>query len=465
MLPDENMRLRYRFLDLRRPHMQRNLILRHQVTMFIRNYLSARGFIEIETPLLFKSTPEGAREFLIPSRLHPGKFYALPQSPQQLKQMLMVAGMERYFQIARCMRDEDSRGDRQLEFTQLDLEMSYVEREDILQLMEALVTEMVEKLTDKKLLAKPWPRFTYAEALERFGDDKFDLRFGMELQNVTEVVKGSGFRVFDEASQVKAIVAEGCAHYSRKQIDELAEFVKGFGAKGLAWAAVMENEIRSSFGKLISTEKMQAILAQLGAQAGDLALFVADQPSVCASALGRLRVELAERLKLRDPNLLAFCWVIDFPLFKRKEDGEGFDPSHHIFTSPLPEDIPLLDTEPSRARGAQYDMVCNNYEVGGGSIRIHDRKLQEKVFDLISLPKEEQQLRFGHMLEAFEYGTPPHGGIAPGIDRLTMVLAGEPNIREVTAFPKTQNGMDLFLGSPSTVLPRQLEELHIKVVE
>jgi aspartyl-tRNA synthetase len=470
MLPDENLRLRYRFLDLRRPHMQSNLILRHRTTQFIRNYLSARGFLEIETPMLFKSTPEGAREFLIPSRLHPGKFYALPQSPQQLKQMLMVAGMERYFQIARCMRDEDFRGDRQLEFTQLDLEMSFVQRDDVMGLMEELVTQMVEQLSDKKLLAKPWPRLTYAEAMERFGDDKFDMRFGMEIQNVTDVAKGSGFRVFDEAPQVKAIVASGCANYSRKQLDELTEFVKGFGAKGLAWAAVLENEvhereIRSSFGKLISAEKMQAMLNQLGAKTGDLALFVADQPSVCGMALGRLRVELADRLKLRDPNILAFCWVIDFPLFKHKEEGEGFDPSHHIFTSPLPEDIPLLDTDPGKARGAQYDMVCNNYEVGGGSIRIHDRKLQERMFELISLPKEEQQLRFGHMLEAFEYGTPPHGGIAPGIDRLVMVMAGEPNIREVIAFPKTQNAMDLFLGSPSTVLPKQLEELHIKVVE
>jgi aspartyl-tRNA synthetase len=345
------------------------------------------------------------------------------------------------------------------------MEMSFVEREDVLQLIERMFTELVETLVpDKRFVQKPWPRFTYAEAIERFGDDKFDIRFGMELQNVTALAKGSGFRVFDEAEQIRAIVAPGCAHYSRKQIDELAAYVKDFGAKGLAYAAVLENEVRSSFGKLIAPEKMQEILGALGAKTGDLALFVADKPVIVATALGRLRVEMADRLKLRDDSLLGFCWVIDFPLFKWNDEEGRFDPSHHIFTSPLPEDIPLLDTAPEKARGAQYDLVCNNYEVGGGSIRIHERALQEKLFDLISMPREVAKDRFGHMLEAFEYGTPPHGGIAPGIDRVTMVLAGEPNLREVMAFPKTQNFADLFLGAPSPVTQQQLDELKLKLV-
>ncbi|HLF02085.1 MAG TPA: aspartate--tRNA ligase [Anaerolineales bacterium] len=461
---DELIRLKYRYLDLRRERMKRNLVLRHTVTQFIRNYLSDRGFIEVETPILFKTTPEGARDYLVPSRVHAGQFYALPQSPQQLKQLLMVAGVERYFQIARCFRDEDQRGDRQPEFTQLDLEMSFVQRDDVMNLVEGLLTALVETTSDKQILQKPWPRFTYPEALERFGDDKFDLRYGLELQNITGLAKGHGFKVFDDAEQVKAIVVPGCAAYSRKQIDELTEFAKGFGAKGLLWIAIGE-EVRASFSKFVPADKTTAILEQIGAKPGDLVLVVADKPVVVAAALSRLRAELGARLNLADPNVLAFCWVIEFPLFTWSEEEGRWDPNHHLFTSPLPEDIPLLDTEPGKARGAQYDMVCNNYEVAGGSIRIHDRQVQEKVFDLIGLPRAVAQERFGHMLEAFEFGTPPHGGIAPGIDRLAMLLAGEPNIREVIAFPKSQQAADLMAGAPSPAEPRQLKDLHIAVVE
>ena len=466
---DEATRLHYRYLDLRRDRMRDNLVMRHRVVKFVRDYLDQRGFIEVETPILFKTTPEGARDYLVPSRVHPGESYALPQSPQQLKQMLMVGGIERYFQIARCFRDEDQRGDRQPEFTQLDLEMSFVYRDDVMALAEDLFTKMAAKIVpQKQLLSSPFPRLTYREAMERFGKDNPDLRYGLELKNITDLAAGSGFQVFEATTanggHVRGLNAKGLGHYSRKQIDELIEYVKSFGAKGLAYLAITpEGEQRSSFAKFLPEEILKKLLERLEAQAGDLLLFVADKPAIVFEALGRLRVYLAEQLGLADPNTLAFCWVIDFPLVNWSEEEQRWDPSHHLFTSPMPEDIQLLDTDPGKARGQQYDLVLNNYEVGGGSIRIHDRKLQEKIFKLIGLDPEVARERFGHMLEAFEYGTPPHGGIAPGIDRICMILAGEPNIREVIAFPKNQAARDLMADAPSPAEVKQLKELHIKL--
>ncbi|GAB4445533.1 MAG: aspartate--tRNA ligase [Anaerolineae bacterium] len=467
---DEALRMRYRYLDLRRDRMQRNLVLRHQVVKYIRDFLSARGFVEIETPVLFKTTPEGARDYLVPSRIHPGQFYALPQSPQQLKQLLMVAGYERYFQIARCFRDEDQRGDRQPEFTQLDLEMSFVEREDVMALIEQLMTGIVEEVSDRELITKPFTRLSYRDALARFGTDRPDLRYGMELIDVSDVAARSSFRVFtsvvEAGNPVKALCAPGCGDYSRKQLGELEEIAKAEGAKGLAWLAVEANgAARGPIAKFFDDGLLRDLLARAGANPGDLLLFVADAPAVVNAALDALRREMAGRLGLDDPRKVAFAWIIDFPLFEWNAEENRWDPSHHLFTSPMPEDIPLLDTDPGAARGQQYDLVCNGYEIAGGSIRIHDRNLQEKVFRLIGLGLETARERFGHMLEAFEYGTPPHGGIAPGIDRLVMLLAGEPNIREVIAFPKTQQAADLMAGAPSAVEPAQLEELHIRVVE
>ena len=468
---NEEIRLRYRYLDLRRERLRKNIIRRHKVVKFIRDYLDKRGFLEIETPILFKTTPEGARDYLVPSRVYPGEFYALPQSPQQLKQLLMVAGMERYFQIARCFRDEDQRGDRQPEFTQLDLEMSFVEREDVMQLTEDLFTKMVAQVVpEKRLLASPWPRLTYQEAMDRFGKDNPDLRYEMELQDITDLAGKSGFQVFESTvkngGEVRGIKASGLGDYSRKQLDELTDFAKKYGAQGLAYLAINnEGEQRSSFAKFTKPEIMNSILKTMQAQPGDLLLFIADKLAIVYEVLGRLRVLLAERLGIINKDILAFCWVIDFPFVVWNDEENRWDPSHHLFTSPMAEDIPLLDTDPGKARGQQYDLVLNNYEVGGGSIRIHDRDLQEKVFKLIGLDPEVARERFGHMLEAFEYGTPPHGGIAPGIDRICMILADEPNIREVIAFPKSQTARDLMAGAPSPAESTQLKELHLKIAK
>jgi aspartyl-tRNA synthetase len=468
---EENVRLKYRYLDLRRERLRRNLVLRHQVVKFIRDFLSQRGFLEVETPILFKTTPEGARDYLVPSRLHPGEFYALPQSPQQLKQLLMVAGVERYFQIARCFRDEDQRGDRQPEFTQLDLEMSFVEREDVLQLTEELFTSLVHALVpEKRLLSSPWPRLTYAEAIRRFGKDSPDLRFGLEHCDISDLAGGSGFRIFEQAvasgGSVRGLNAKGCAAFSRKELDELTAIAAGFGAKGLAYLALdSSGERRSSFAKFLSEGQVEEVLRRTQAEPGDLLLFVAGPQTEVFEPLARLRDHLGERLGLRDPQVLAFCWVLDFPFVNWNAEEQRWDPSHHPFTSPMLEDIPLLDRDPGQARGQQYDMVVNGYETGGGSIRIHDRRLQERVFELIGLQPDVARERFGHMLEAFEYGTPPHGGIAPGIDRLCMLLAGEPNIREVIAFPKNQAARDVMSGAPTPADQQQLLELHLRVRE
>ena len=466
---DETVRLRYRYLDLRRERMQRNLILRYNAVKFIRDFLGARGFLEIETPILFKSTPEGARDYLVPSRVHPGKFYALPQSPQQLKQLLMVAGYERYFQIARCFRDEDLRADRQPEFTQLDMEMSFVERDDVLNLIEELMIGMVRAVSLVPLAHEQFPRLSYAEATERFGTDRPDLRYGLELVDVGDIAGSSAFRVFAEnvaaGKRVKAICAPGCGTYSRKQLDELEAMARAQGAKALAWLAIQPDtgEIRGPIAKFFTVDQLIALTERLDAKPGDLILIASDSKTIVHNVLSALRTELARRLGLTDEKKLAFAWVIDFPLFEEEMEEGHFAPSHHMFTAPKPEHIPLLDSDPAAVLSQQYDLVCNGFEVAGGSIRIHDQTLQAKIMSLIGFSIEQARDQFGHLLEAFEFGAPPHGGIAPGIDRLVALMAGEPNIREVMAFPKTAQATDLMADAASFVLPRQLDELQLAI--
>lgn len=466
-LPDENMRLKYRYIDLRRERLTRNMVLRHKVVKFMRDYLDKQGFIEIETPIMFKATPEGARDYLVPSRLFPGQFYALPQSPQQLKQLLMVAGMDKYFQIARCFRDEDLRGDRQPEFTQLDLEMSYVHRDDVLDLVEGLYTEMIPAVApEKKLLSTPWRKISYREAMDVYGSDKPDLRFGMELVDVSDVFAKSEFKVFQSALEnggvIKCIVAPKSADMSRKEIDALTEVAKSFGAKGMPTLAVTGEGVKGSASKFVSAEEVESLKAKVNAKEGDLILFASDAKTVANKTLGGLRLWFRDKLNLADENLMAFAWIVDFPFFAFNEETKTWESEHHPFTMPKLEDLPKFETNPGEVFSDAYDMVCNGYEMASGSIRIHRRDIQMKMFEMLGLSEEEIKAKFGHMLEAFEYGAPPHGGMAPGIDRLIMLLANEPNIREVIAFPKNQTGRDVMADAPSEVEPKQLKELHIK---
>jgi aspartyl-tRNA synthetase len=464
---DELLRLKYRYLDLRRDRMRENIIFRHQVVKYMRDHLVARDFVEIETPLLTASTPEGARDYLVPARLYPGEFYALPQSPQQFKQLLMVAGFERYFQIARALRDEDQRGDRQPEHTQLDLEMSYTTQDEILDLTEGLYTEIVEEFTQKKLVQKPFPRLTYAESMDRFGTDKPDLRFGLELGDVSEVARSSEFKVFrgavESGGSVRGIAVGDLGDLTRREIDELTAVAAAGGARGLAYLKVEADGLSGPIAKFFSTEEGETLKELLGAGDGDYMFFVADKDPVVFESLNRLRLHMRDRLSLADEDVLALCWVTDFPLFEWNEDEGRIEPMHHMFTMPREEDLQLLDTDPLKVIGQLYDLVANGTELASGSIRIHRPELQQKVFSIVNIPPEEAERRFGAMLEAFRYGAPPHGGIAPGVDRLIMLLRDEPNIREVMAFPKTQAARDEMMDAPSPVTPEQLEELHIAI--
>jgi aspartyl-tRNA synthetase len=476
---EEALRLRYRYLDLRRPRMKQNLALRHRVIKFIRDFMDSHGFMDIETSILTKSTPEGARDYLVPSRVQPGKFYALPQSPQQMKQLLMVAGVEKYYQIAKCFRDEDTRADRQPEFTQLDLEMSFIETDDVLNLMEELFTALVKAIKPQMKVVRPFPRLSFAQAMERYGTDKPDLRFGMELGDITEIAAKTEFAVFKDAiaegGRVKGICAPGLLDLTRHKMDELVKMVQELGGKGLITIALgaeggdldklnME-AVKSVAAKYLTLDQVIEMGKRLGARPGDVLLIVADKPALVGTILGELRLEMARRLKLAEPDLFSFAFIQEFPLLRWDEETGRWDSEHHPFTAPREEDIPLLDSTPEKVVGQHYDVVGNGYELGGGSIRIHTAELQRKIFRLLGYSDKEIDARFGHMLEAFQYGAPPHGGIALGLDRIVMLLAGEETIREVIAFPKNQAAADLTFGAPSSVSDQQLAELHLRLRE